>query len=155
MAKKSQKTNISYRILKIHTIKFSFNEIDSDKFNSIFENGNSLSVTTNVSFNIDESKSKITIDINTHLINNESIGDLVEHTGRTIFDVKGLTTVYNEEDNSFDLPDEFVVQLFGLAYSHSRALLAVEISPTIYKDKYFLPVIDPISFLKKHKNKGK
>lgn len=149
MAKKTKKDNLGYRISQIHTLKFSFKDIELDRLNQLFEEQNNLALNTKTSLNIDKEKSIITIDINTNLFDKNNDEILVEHSGRTVYQVKGLEAVYNAQENNFDIPDGFIVQLFSIAYSHARALLATEISPTIYKDKYILPVIDPSSLLKK------
>ena len=152
MSKKTKNNNLGYRISQIHSLKFSFKDIDLDKLNKIFEQQNTLALNTNTSLNIDGQKSTITIDISTNLIDKIADEVLVEHSGRTVFLINGLDKVYNEIDENFDLPDGLIIQLFGIAYSHARALLATEISPTIYKDKYILPVIDPSQFLKQNGN---
>jgi len=149
MAKKSNTDNIGYRISRIHSLKFSFKDIEIDRLNQIFETQNTLAINTSTSLNIDKEKSTIIIDINTQLIDSEKDDVLVEHSGRTVYIVKGLDGVYNKDEDNFNLPDGLVIQLFSIAYSHARALLATEISPTIYKDKYILPVIDPSVILKK------
>lgn len=149
MAKKTKKDNLGYRISQIHTLKFAFKDIELDRLNQLFEEQNNLALNTNTSLNIDKEKSIITIDISTNLFDKNNDEILVEHSGRTVYQVKGLGDVYNTKENNFDIPDGFIVQLFSIAYSHARALLATEISPTIYKDKYILPVIDPSSLLKK------
>jgi hypothetical protein len=148
MSKKSTTYNLAYRISQIHTLKFSFKDLETGRIDQLFDSPNALSINSNTSLIIDKEKSTITIDINTELIDTKKEDTLVEHTGRTIYIVNGLGSVYNKEKDNFDLPDELIVQLFGIAYTHSRALLATEISPTIYKGKYMLPVIDPRIFLK-------
>ena len=149
MAKKAKKENLGYRVSQIHSLKFSFKDIEPERLNRIFEAQNALALNTNTSLNIDKDKSTITIDINTILIDNQKEDVLVEHSGRTVYVVKGLDTAYNEDGNNFNLPDGLIIQLFSIAYSHTRALLATEISPTIYKDKYILPIVDPKGFLQK------
>lgn len=72
---------------------------------------------------------------------------MVEHIGRTGFYVMGLQDRFRDEDKTFDLPDLFLAQVLGISYTHARALLNVEISPTVYRDKYFLPVIDPMKLI--------
>lgn len=148
MAKKLKKDNLGYRISKIYTLKFSFKEIELDRLDQLFENQNSLAVNTKTSLNIDREKSTISMDINTILIDKNTDEFLVEHSGRTVFEVKGLEDLYVATDDNFDIPDRFITQLFSLAYSHARAILATEISPTIYKDKYILQVIDISQLLK-------
>lgn len=149
MTKKEKNISLSYKISKIHTLKFSFEEIDNDRAEYLFETPNALFLHTNVVLNIDKEKSTIAIDINSNLSDKEKKEVLVEHSGRTIFHFKGLNDVYNEKEDIFDIPDGILVQLFSLSYSHARALLAMEVSPTIFKDHYILPVIDPTEFLKK------
>jgi len=41
----------------------------------------------------------------------------------------------------------------GIAFSHAQALLATELNPTIFSNKYFLPVIDPKTLLPQKENK--
>lgn len=149
MAKKAKKENLGYKVSQIHSLKFSFKDIEPERLNRIFEAQNALGLNTSTSLNIDKEKSTITIDINTILIDNQKEDVLVEHSGRTVYVVKGLDIAYNEDDNNFNIPDGLIIQLFSIAYSHTRALLATEISPTIYKDKYILPVVDPKVFLQK------
>lgn len=139
--------NIAYRVAQIQTIKFAFKEIEQEHFNKIFGEGNFLSIDINTSLNIDKDKSTVSIDINSSLIETESENSLVEHSGRTVFAIKGLENTYNELESRFDLPDNLIIQLFAISFSHARALLAVEISPTVYRDKYTLPIIDPKKFI--------
>ncbi len=73
---------------------------------------------------------------------------LVEHNGRTSFFIQGLEKTKNESNGGFDLPNELLVQIHGIAYSHARALLANDLSSTSFRDKYFLPVVNPEELLK-------
>lgn len=148
MAKQKEKIEIGYRIIKIHTSKFSFEDLDEKSVEKLFNSTNLLAVNMSTMLNIDKEKSTITIDIGTELKEKDNNLTLIEHSGRTIYRVQGLENVYNTEKDYFDIPDDFLVQIYNLAYSHSRALLATEISPTIFKDKYFLPVINPINLIK-------
>lgn len=149
MAKKEKNISLSYKISKIHTLKFSFKEIDDDSVEHLFNNPKALSLHTNIAINIDKEKGTIAFDINSNLSDKEKEEVLVEHSGRTTFHFKGLNDIYNEKEDIFDIPDGILVQLFSLSYSHARALLAMEVSPTTFKDHYLLPVIDPMEFLKK------
>ncbi|MDD3721601.1 MAG: hypothetical protein PHW92_03805 [Lutibacter sp.] len=148
MAKQKEKIEIGYRIIKIHTSKFSFEDLDEKSVEKLFNSTNLLAVNMTTMLNIDKEKSTITIDIGTALTEKGNNRTLIEHSGRTIYHVQGLKNVYNKGKDYFDIPDGFLIQLYSLAYSHSRALLATEISPTIFKDKYFLPVINPIDLIK-------
>ena len=148
MKKKKEENNLEYRIKRIHSLKFYFKEIESNRLNSMFEKTDALYLNTKTILNIDDKESSISIDINTELLERKSNEILVEHSGRTVYQIKGLKDIYNETDNVYDIPNEFLIQLYSLAYSHTRALLATEVSPTVYKDKYFLPIINPQDFLK-------
>ncbi|MBZ9731149.1 hypothetical protein LB467_15750 [Salegentibacter sp. JZCK2] len=72
------------------------------------------------------------------------------HTGRTVFFIKDLNKLLNSEDNSYDLPNNFLLQLLGISFSHSRALLATELQSTAYADKFILPVVNPGILLPKN-----
>ncbi len=153
MENKEKQADLSYRIAQIYTLEFSFKDLDRATLEKFFDTPNSLALGTQTKVDINRKESNITIDIRTKLFEKEKeINVLVDHTGRTVFNIRGLEQVFNMEENTFELPDAFMAQLFGLAYSHARALLAVEISPTIYKDKYLLPVINPHSFLSNNQN---
>jgi hypothetical protein len=153
MAKK--KNQIGYRILKIHTIKFSFEDINEDHLLSLLKDPNGLGIDLNISLNIKKENSTITVDISSQLYNNKDRSLLVDHVGRTIFHVNFLESTYNKAKDAFDLPDNLVIHLYTISYTHARALLATEASPTIYKDRYFLPIIDPSQLLPKNKKSDK
>jgi|SRR5690554_1047308 len=141
--KRTEKVNIGYRIGRIHSIQFSFSDISDDKINSLFASNDLLGVNIGVAMSIKNEDSSIVIDISSQLIDKTEESTLVEHVGRTVYFIRGLQEVYSSDQDAFDLPSEFLLQLLSIAYTHSRALLASEISPTCYHEKYFLPVIDP------------
>lgn len=143
------KVKLSYRIKKIQTINFSFVEINKIDFESLVENPNGMGINIDVSLAVNADHKEITIDVSTKLFVTEDNNVLVAHTARTGFYVEGLAQVQNKEQNSYDLPIGFSAQIIGIAYTHARALLSVEISPTVYRDGYFLPVIDPMKLLPK------
>lgn len=145
---KKEKVEIEYRIVRIQTTKFSFLEIDEKSLNKLFDSEDLLSVNLSVSINIDKEKSILSIDINTILFDKINNKNIIEHTGKTTFELRGITETYNKEDDVFDIPDGLIVQLYAISYSHARALLAIELNPTIFKEKFFLPVIDPTNIIK-------
>lgn len=141
----NKEKELGYKIIKIQTVKFDFNDLNLDIVNEIFKIDNPVKIKINFNISINREVSEINIDVNSLLPKNEN-EQLVYHSGRTVFKVLGLNEFYYPENNDFKLPDNFMVQLFSLSYSHSRALLAIELSKTNFKDKYFLPVIDPNTF---------
>lgn len=141
--KKTEKTKIGYRIGKIHSTRFSFEDISDDRCEDLFKKSESLGVNISVAMTIEKEDSSVVIDIKSELFNNVENQSLITHTGRTLYYLKGLEETYSQEKDSFDLPSNLLLQLLSIAYTHSRALLAKEISPTCYHEKYFLPIIDP------------
>lgn len=154
MENKQVPFEIRYRIIKIHTIKFTFEDISEDVIDNLFKVPDGLVMIINTSLKIDKDKSIINVDIGTVLIDKEQGKNLIEHTGRTSYEIIGLDKIYNKDNEAFDVPNDLTIQLYSLAYTHTRALLAVEISPTIYKDKYFLPVVDMTKLLESKLNKA-
>lgn len=144
MAKQEKKeVRIGYRIIKINTTKFSFEDISEDELNVLFnENSEQVVFDTSAQINILENESTVELLIFTLLRETETQKTLIEHICKTTFFVDGLNSTFDKESESFDLPKGFVQQIFALSYNHARALLSVELSPTIYKDKFFIPVID-------------
>lgn len=142
-----QEVQIGYRIKQISTTKFSFEEIQNAENDILVFD--SLAININAKLDIDKNKSEVTILINSEFAEKESKTVLIQHSGKTVFEFDGLERLINKENNNFEIPNNLLVQLYGLSYSHARALLAAENSRTIYKDKYFLPVIDPKKFIQK------
>lgn len=150
MAKEVEKNSkLSYKVKKINTSKFSFVEIEEKDLGNLFLKDDVLNIELDVGMGINKEKSEIFFEISTSLKNKDSNEIIVQHTGKTIFQMNHLEETYNKEHDQFDLPDGLVVQLYALSYSHARALLAVELNNTIYKDKFYLPVIDPTKIIKK------
>lgn len=145
----SKDIKIAYRILKIHTKSFSVNDIPEDQLDSLFNNGNSiLNIGSNINF--DKDKSTITIDIQTSLTKKGENKQIVAHSGRTVFFIQELEKLFNSKEDSYDLPNNFLLQLLGISFSHSRALLSTELQSTAYADKFTLPVINPSILLPKN-----
>ncbi|WP_367913092.1 hypothetical protein [Leadbetterella sp. DM7] len=135
-----------YRVVKIHTVKFSFSDIDEAYVDSLLIDSK-LNGELNVQVNVDREKSTMSFDITSHITDTQKNELLVQHVARTVYEVKGIDQVYTVENDSYNIPDNLIIQLYAIAFSHARALLATELSPTVFKDKYFLPVIDPKDIL--------
>ena len=140
---------IGYKVVKINTTKFSFKEIEYQLVDEIFNNKDILAIELEVGLGIEKDKSQIFLEINTTLTDKKTDDILVAHTGKTTYSIQGLDSTYKTGGESFDLPDELVIQLYSLAYSHARALLSVELNSTVFKDKFYLPVIDPSNIIKR------
>lgn len=144
---KEKEVQIGYRIKQINTTKFSFEEIVNDEKDVIVFD--SLAININAKLEINKKNSEVTILINSEFSEKKSQTVLIEHSGKTVFEFDDLERLINPDNNNFEIPNNLLVQLYGLSYSHARALLASENSRTVYKDKYFLPVIDPKRFIQK------
>lgn len=145
--KKEKENKLGYKIIKIQTLKFDFKEVDSAIIENLFLDENPVQINIKFNINFNKIKSEITIDVINYLAETNN-SNYVSHSGRTIFKVIGLDEFYDKENNTFQLPDNFMVQLLSISFSHCRALLAVELSSTNFKDKYFLPVVDPLIMFK-------
>lgn len=150
MAKiKENETNLAYRISKITTTEFSFVDKLMSEVQSIFASDDALKTNLNISIDLNKERSEISFEIHSILWNTKTNEELVKHTGKTIFSLVDLESSYNEEADTYSLPDALMVQFYSIAYTHSRALLSVELLKTPYRELYFLPVIDPKSILSK------
>lgn len=152
MAEKSKnKTEVQfgYKVAKINTTQFSFTDMDEEAANLIFENDEQFRTDISVNINFHLEKSEISFEIKTsiQLLSTNEI--LISHSGKTVYSVDQLEKAYNKKLNQFLLPDALIVQIYGIAFSHTRALLAVELNGTIYRDKFLLPIIDPRQILNK------
>ena len=134
----------SYKVVKINTTSFSYQEIEEKILLELFSTPEKVGMNINTSLNIDVDKSNISIEIRIAMFDVEDKDTfLIKHSGLTTFYVEGLKSIHNEDKNNYDYPTAQLIQLYSLAYTHSRALLSIEISPTVYKELLFLPVIDP------------
>lgn len=145
------KSEFAYKINQIQTIKFIYNsEIDVFKAQSLVESSN-LEVQINYNHFVVENESSFRIDIKVKFIDVSDGLELFEYIGRTKFFINGLESLKTIE--GYKIPDSVLIQLFSLSYSHARALLSVELNATVFKDLYFLPVINPVVFLNNQKDK--
>ena len=152
MAKKKEQEkefSLGYKVSKINTTKFSYNDLEEDQVTILFEKEENLKVNLDVNMGISLEKAEIFFEINTSLSNRENNESIIIHRGKTTFSVQNLESTFNKEDEKFELPDGLIVQLYALSYSHARALLSVELNRTVYKDVFYLPVIDPTNILSK------
>lgn len=138
------KNRFEYRIIKINTIRFSFSDLEEAYVNSLPDG--QLKGELNVKINFDREKSTISFDIASTISDQDE--PVIQHVARTVYEVKGIDQLHTAEKDSFNVPDDLIVQLYAISFSHTRALFATELSPTVFKDKYFLPVIDPTDILK-------
>ena len=141
--------NLGYKVSKIDTTRFSYNDIDENQVAVLFENEENLKVVLDTNMGVSLEKSEIFFEINTSLLNSENNNNIITHTGKTTFSIINLDSTFDKENENFNLPDAFIVQLYALSYSHARALLSVELNRTVYKDKFYLPVINPQRILNK------
>ncbi|SEG51015.1 hypothetical protein SAMN05421847_2566 [Halpernia humi] len=139
---KEKEKKIGFKIIKIQTLEFSFKEVENNIIENLFFENNPIKININFNINIDKDKSEITFDVNSFLPETTE-NNYVTHSGRTSFKIVGLDDCYEPENDTFQLPDNFMIQLLSISFSHCRALLSVELSSTNFKDKYFLPIIDP------------
>jgi hypothetical protein len=146
----NQETNIkfNYRVSKISTSYFNAFELPENELTKLFDEPGLIGLQVNTAINISTDAKSIAIDIESELSKKVNKELLIAHKGRTIFSVDNLQDFFKPESNSFNLPSNVLVQLFSLAYTHARALIAIEISPTVYKDKFFLPIVDPNIMIK-------
>ena len=123
--------------------------LEEDKVALLFRKEENLKVNVDVNMSISLEKSEILFEVNTTLLNRENDETVFTHTGKTTFSIQNLKSTFNKEEEKFELPDNFMVQLYALSYSHARALLSVELTKTVYKDLFYLPVINPTIILNK------
>lgn len=142
------KIKFNYRVSKINTFIFNVFELPENEVSELFAEVGLIGLQVNTTINIPSDAKSIRIDILSEISKKASNELLITHKGSTIFAVDNLQDFFIPESNSYHLPSSVLVQLFSLAYTHARALIAIEISPTVYKDKFFLPIVDPNAMIK-------
>lgn len=140
--KKNLENNIGYAITQIKTQKITIVEPDHLDVDKLTVTGEA-----NLQVNaIGKGRTEILFDIITEYVNAKTNETLISHTGRTKYEA--INVYIETERETLELPDQFMVMLYAMAHSHSRALLASDLQNTVYKDKIFTPVIDPKQVLK-------
>lgn len=142
MNEEKKKIELRYKISRILTTKFLFFEISPEELSKIGSEEGLVEAKLNLKMNIDKDKGVIDIDVNSKHIIVENKQILFEHTCRTSFSVTNLNEAYDDEKDMFMIPDNLIQSMHALSYSHARALLNHDISPTMYKDRFMLPIID-------------
>jgi hypothetical protein len=138
---------LGYRVDLIQTLKFSFEDIDEEELVNLMKDPKGLEININIRVKIKKETSTFILDVSSELFNFKEKSLLVQHIGRTSFFIQGLESTSREEGKSFDLPSKILVQMYGIAFTHSRALLSVDLSPTVYRNRYMLPVVDPYTLI--------
>jgi hypothetical protein len=172
--------NISYKVVKIHTTRFSIEDMEEERLNEIVADNENPNLNIKIGISAQKEKSTVTFDITSYFLSPEdktkplvthtartvfyiknmkdfyeketekvNIPDPVTHTARTVFYIKNMKDFYEKETEKVNIPDPATVQFLGISFSHARAALAIELSSTVYRDKYFLPVVDPLVLFNK------
>ena len=146
--KKNDNLEIGYRVADLRTIKFIFGEVEEKSIDSLLndKDGANLTLGVHTEFNIE--KNLVFFDVIIELMYNDEI--LINHVGRTGFEINGLSQLMISEEE-IDFPQHILEQLYGISFSHSRALLAVETARTPYNGKFYIPVINPKRFIEERK----
>ncbi|MFK8013288.1 MAG: hypothetical protein AB8B80_14710 [Marinicellaceae bacterium] len=145
---KQKEISLSYKIADIKTVRFTYEEIPVEEVEAVFLNIEQINFTVNMGTNFNLENSTFTLDVKTGLsLKSEPAKLLVEHIARTVYGIKDMDALLTADKESINIPELFLKQLYGISFSHARALLAVELSPTNYKGKYILPVVDPAILL--------
>lgn len=132
---------IGYRIVQIKTVKIIINEPDDLDFDQITVTGKvNLSTTS-----LNNEKVEIVFEVVTEFIDKRTNETLISHIGRTKY--IAVNIIISEDQEVINIPDQLMIMLYAIAHSHSRALLSSDLQNTIYKDKIFIPVIDPKDIL--------
>ena len=148
-AKKARTVELHYRVFEIRTVKFVFGEFDDDVIDNLMNDNDNFNLNVSVNIDINGDKSLITIDILTELTHASEL--LISHTARTVFEVLNLKAIFDIQTNMYQIPDPLLISTHGLAFSPARALLATEMARTNFKNKFYLPIIDPSQFVKNKK----
>jgi hypothetical protein len=133
--------SIAYKISAIKTIKYVISDKQDDEVSLLLKEEEKLRIRISVDINVRQELSQIQIDIKSVLFHTDDSEDiLVQHIGRTGYSIKEIDKLHN--NGELKIPIEIKKLFLRIAFPHTRALLAVENSPTVYKDEYFLPVVD-------------
>lgn len=137
-----------YKVINIETVNFKFEQVTEEELNELLSKPDSSNFNMNIHLGIYKNESRIEIHLTSKLTRVSDHCELINHIGRTVYDFQNLEYFYNEAENHFEIPDAIVTELCGIAYAHSRTLLGIELRPTVYRDKYYLPITDPEIFIK-------
>lgn len=133
------KLPITYRVSQIKTKKISINEPDKISFENIEVFGE---VTYKLNA-LNDKTSLLEFEIITEFVDTKAQENLINHVGLTRFEINNLPASIGDTQSDLRIQDNLMITLYGIAHSHSRALLACDLQNFIYKDKLFIPIVDP------------
>ena len=146
---KKEGTNIGYRIADICTVKFIFESLEVEKMDELLTTSADIHLVLGVQTHFDLANNSVQFDISTDLKYHEKVW--INHIGRTSFEMNGLPEIEADKQAGYEFPLPLLEQLYGISFSHARALLATETARTNFNGKFYLPVVDPREFLAKSK----
>lgn len=142
--KKTHELIIQFRIKSIDTLKFSYTAIPTENSETTL---NESKLSLNLSVDINKDDSEIIVVINSSLNNSKLENPVLEHACKTVFYLSGMDNFLDQSKKELLLPKDLTTEMVSMAYTHARAVLAVEVSKTMYKDKIMLPIIADTFFI--------
>lgn len=136
--------DLAYGITQIKTKSLTVNEPDTFSKENIDVIGEFGFQTVGIEDNAVE----LSFDIVSSFVIRDTQEILVKHAAITKYKIINIKNILDQDSNALNLPDQLMVTLYGMAHTHARALLAAELKTTIFKDKLFIPIIDPSAILK-------
>lgn len=135
-AKTKKEIEINYRIKRIKDIAFSIDEDGAETTDKFRFN---LAQDTKIDFKKNEFR--LTLTFKLYSLKTNKV--VISISTINLFEVLDLVSFKNIKNTDFpvDLPRNFIITVFGLSYTHTRALLSKNLEGTKFNE-LFLPVVD-------------
>ncbi len=135
----SEKQGLKTGILNIQDLGFQVNIFEEPNTDDI-----AIGYDMNLSFN--EIENWIQFIIEVEFVNSKNQVRIIYSTVLSKFFVENLNQYFTEDNEAIQLPHQGLETLFGLAFTHTRAILAKNLAGTSHSHLY-IPIINPTILL--------
>ncbi len=134
-----EKQGLKTGILNIQDLGFQVN---------IFEepDNENIAIGYDMNLSFDEIENWIQFIIEVEFVNSKNQVRIIYSTVLSKFFVENLNQYFTEDKEALQLPHQGLETLFGLAFTHTRAILAKNLAGTIHSHLY-IPIINPTVLL--------
>ncbi|MBL6662601.1 MAG: hypothetical protein ISP71_00730 [Flavobacteriales bacterium] len=141
-----------FTVSTVRTVSFDVSNIGTTAWTEKIEED----FKSNLDFNIrlSDNKESIRFQIKVKVTHGDFL--IFSHLSEThfaIFNFDQYITVVDHE-SIINLPDHILATMYGLSYTHARALLCSSLAPTMLRDGFMLPIINPNVFIQNMKKES-
>lgn len=144
--KTDDQQQVSFGLIEVDKIKFFENDPEEIGFDNTTINKINTEIHTELEINIEKGTIGIILEVGFNLTEKSEV-KLFGIKTKHIYKIQDISKIVKKINNdSFNIPDQFLAILISVAYSGTRGMLIVLVTNDKYK-KIILPIVDPKKLL--------